>query len=49
MPYLLLSLAAVFWGGNYVVGKLMVVDVDPVLLSQLRWLITSGLLVLINY
>lgn len=49
MPYLLLSLAAVFWGGNYVVGKLMVVDVDPVLLSQARWLITSALLLLINY
>lgn len=49
MPYLLLSLAAIFWGGNYVVGKLMVVHLDPVLLSQARWLITSILLLLINY
>jgi drug/metabolite transporter (DMT)-like permease len=49
MPYLLLSLAAIFWGGNYVVGKLMVVHLDPVLLSQARWLITSVLLLLINY
>ena len=49
MPYLYLSLAAVFWGGNYVVGKLMVIDIDPVLLSQARWLLTSALLLIINY
>jgi len=49
MPYLYLSLAALFWGGNYVVGKLMVANVDPVLLSQARWLLTSLLLVIINY
>lgn len=49
MPYLLLSLAAIFWGGNYVVGKLMVTHLDPVLLSQARWLITSVLLLTVNY
>lgn len=48
MPYLYLSLAAIFWGGNYVVGKLMVVDMDPILLSQARWLLTSALLLIIN-
>ncbi|MDO1885635.1 hypothetical protein Q2384_25015, partial [Escherichia coli] len=24
MPYLLLTLAALFWGGNYVVGHILV-------------------------
>lgn len=27
MPYILLSLAACFWGGNYVVGHLLVAEV----------------------
>lgn len=45
MPYLLLTLAACFWGGNYVVGHLLVSLVDPVLLSSARWIFTAILLV----
>lgn len=45
MPYLLLILAACFWGGNYVVGHLLVNLVDPILLSSARWIFTAVLLV----
>ncbi|AEG99844.1 DMT family transporter [Klebsiella aerogenes] len=45
MPYLLLTLAACFWGGNYVVGHLLVRLIDPVLLSSARWILTAILLV----
>ncbi|WP_432701189.1 DMT family transporter [Kluyvera cryocrescens] len=45
MPYLLLTLAACFWGGNYVVGHLLVNLVDPILLSSARWVATAVLLV----
>lgn len=44
MPYLFLSLAACFWGGNYVVGHLLVAQADPIILSEARWLFTAGLL-----
>ncbi|MCS2170748.1 DMT family transporter [Scandinavium sp. TWS1a] len=45
MPYLLLSLAACFWGGNYVVGHILVAHTDPILLSAARWVLTVLLLV----
>lgn len=45
MPYLLLTLAACFWGGNYVVGHLLVRLIDPVVLSSARWILTAILLV----
>lgn len=44
MPYLFLSLAACFWGGNYVVGHVLVAQADPVILSEARWLLTAVLL-----
>ncbi|NIF47640.1 DMT family transporter [Enterobacter sp. Ap-1006] len=44
MPYLLLSLAALFWGGNYVVGHVLVAQADPIVLSEARWLLTALLL-----
>lgn len=37
MAYLLLTLAALFWGGNYVVGHILVQSVDPYALSLIRW------------
>lgn len=37
MAYLLLALAAIFWGGNYVVGHILVQHVDPYGLSLIRW------------
>ncbi|QGY32269.1 DMT family transporter [Pantoea cypripedii] len=49
MPYLFLSLAACFWGGNYVVGHLLVAHADPILLSQARWLLTAILLMALYY
>ncbi|MFV0626762.1 MAG: DMT family transporter [Alphaproteobacteria bacterium] len=44
MTYFLLSLASIFWGGNYVVGSVLVKTANPLLLSFLRWLLTSALL-----
>ncbi|MFM2480790.1 DMT family transporter [Celerinatantimonas sp. YJH-8] len=47
MPYLCLIFAAIFWGGNYVVGRLLVVSADPFLLTQGRWLLTAVLLIVL--
>ncbi|AUH51407.1 EamA/RhaT family transporter [Chromobacterium sp. ATCC 53434] len=44
MPYLCLILAACFWGGNYVIGHILVESIDPILLSAARWLLTAALL-----
>lgn len=44
MPYILLSLAAIFWGGNYVVGRMLVSDINPIMLSEMRWALTAVLL-----
>lgn len=39
LPYLALSLAALFWSGNFVVGRALRGQIDPVHLSTLRWII----------
>ncbi|MCD1124606.1 DMT family transporter [Jinshanibacter sp. LJY008] len=44
MAYLILTLAAIFWGGNYVVGHFLVESADPIILSEARWAITAILL-----
>lgn len=44
MHYLLLTLAALFWGGNYVVGHVLVQGVDPILMTEARWALTALLL-----
>jgi drug/metabolite transporter (DMT)-like permease len=49
MPYLLLSLAACFWGGNYVVGHILVAQIDPILLSSARWVFTTLLLFVLYF
>lgn len=49
MPYLLLSLAAIFWGGNYVVGHILVQYVDPYFLSLIRWGGTTVLIIAIYW
>lgn len=36
-PYLLLSLTALFWAGNAVVGRAVVGLIPPVMLAQIRW------------
>lgn len=43
-PFLLLSLTALFWGGNAVSGQLAVGNVLPMQLVQLRWLLVGGAL-----
>ncbi|MBM7649198.1 drug/metabolite transporter (DMT)-like permease [Bacillus ectoiniformans] len=36
-PYVLLILATIIWGGNFVVGRAVASDIPPVTLSLLRW------------
>ena len=43
-PYLLLTLANLFWAGNWVVGRAFREDVPPLALSFWRWVIALGLL-----
>ena len=45
MPYLLLTLAALFWGGNYVVGHILVQGADPIVMTEAGWAVTAVLLV----
>ena len=40
-PYLLLFLATLFWAGNAIAGKLAVGHISPFLLTSLRWLVAS--------
>lgn len=44
MPYILLTLAAVFWGGNYVAGSILVQYINPYALSVFRWGFTTILM-----
>lgn len=39
MPYLLLTLAVLFWSGNFIVGRAVAGDVPPVTLAFWRWTI----------
>ncbi len=41
MAYIMLVLAAAFWGGNYVVGRVMVFHLPPGILAEARWLVAS--------
>lgn len=43
-PALALALAALFWSGNFVAGRALRGQVDPVTLNFLRWLIALGLI-----
>ncbi|MES2354695.1 MAG: DMT family transporter [Pseudomonadota bacterium] len=43
-PYLLLSLTALFWAGNWVIGRAIHSDVPPIALAFWRWLIASVVL-----
>ncbi|WP_332102280.1 DMT family transporter [Klebsiella variicola] len=49
MPYLLLTLAALFWGGNYVVGHILVQGADPILMTDARWALTALLLLVLYH
>ncbi len=39
-PTLALTLAALFWSGNFVVGRALRAEIDPVLVTFARWLIS---------
>ena len=49
MAYILLALAACFWGGNYVVGHILVANSNPMILLERRWAITALLLHLLYH
>jgi len=36
-PYLLLLVATCLWGGNFVVGKVLVTEIPPITLALFRW------------
>ncbi len=40
-PYILLSLAALFWSGNFILGRGMSADIPPVALAFWRWFFAS--------
>lgn len=43
-PYLLLTLSALFWGGNIIAGKFAIGEIDPFGLSSLRWIVAFVLI-----
>ncbi len=43
-PALLLALATLFWGGNFVIGRAVVAEIPPIGLSIWRWLIALAVL-----
>lgn len=49
MPYFLLLFASIFWGGNYVVGHIVVNTINPYFLSFIRWGLTSLLMFSLYY
>lgn len=49
MAYLLLIFASTFWGGNYVVGHLLVGHINPYLLSIIRWGFTTLLMFILYW
>lgn len=47
LPYLLLTLAVLFWSGNFVIGRGVHEVVPPIILSFWRWLV--ALLILLPF
>lgn len=43
-PVLLLTLSALFWGGNFVVGRWAHTDIGPLNLTFVRWLVSALIL-----
>jgi drug/metabolite transporter (DMT)-like permease len=42
-PYLLLILATLIWGGNFVIGRAMVSDLPPFTFSLMRWILAMAI------
>ncbi len=47
--YLLLSLTALFWGGNAVAGRLAAGEISPLLLTTVRWTLALAILLAIGW
>jgi drug/metabolite transporter (DMT)-like permease len=43
-PFLLLTLASLFWAGNTIAGRLAVGEIPPLMLVFLRWVLVVGVL-----
>ncbi len=43
-PYLLLTLTALFWAGNFVIGRAMKSSIPPISLAFWRWTLALGIL-----
>ena len=48
-PYLLLTLAVLFWAGNWVLGRALRYDAPPVAITFWRWAIAFALLAPFTY
>jgi drug/metabolite transporter (DMT)-like permease len=48
-PYLLLTLAVLFWSGNFVVGRAVRADIPPIALAFWRWTCASLLVVFLAW
>jgi drug/metabolite transporter (DMT)-like permease len=44
MPVLLLVLCAIFWAGNTVAARLAIGEIDPLMLTALRWIAVAAVL-----
>jgi drug/metabolite transporter (DMT)-like permease len=44
-PYLLLILATLIWGGNFVIGRAMVSDLPPYTFSLMRWMLAMAIFI----
>jgi len=48
-PYLLLTLTALFWAGNWIIGRAIRHDVPPIALAFWRWMVAFGILLSIVF
>lgn len=44
MAYLLLSLTALFWAGNFVLGRAMHLSIPPMLMAEIRWTLAFAMI-----
>ena len=44
MAYLLLSLTALFWAGNFVLGRAMHLAIPPMLMAEIRWTLAFAMI-----
>lgn len=45
--YFCLLLATLFWGGNYLFGKILSTDIPPIVLNYARWFPAALILLLL--